>query len=154
MYGLPPPKVCLIILNKPTKARHKGFTLMEILVACAIIIALSVGAFFAYQEASESRKLAMVNSDLDAIASACLAYESLSIYSMPPTDLIQLISGLDSTMSVDGCEHLFIGKPGCFEPGDSYGYFPDPWNNEYDYSQKLRAIGCTLPDGRRIIRYF
>ena len=45
-------------------AKRKGFTLMEILVACAIIIALSVGAFFAYQQAQQTRKMAQMNQDI------------------------------------------------------------------------------------------
>ena len=36
------------LIVKAENKRRKGFTLIEIMVACAIIIALSVGAFFFY----------------------------------------------------------------------------------------------------------
>ena len=39
------------IMEKFTKnKKKKGFSLMEILVACAIIVSLSVGAFFMFNE--------------------------------------------------------------------------------------------------------
>ena len=58
--------------NKLNCKRRKGFTLIEIMVACAIIIALSVGAFFGYSQAQQSRKMAQMRQDMEAICTACL----------------------------------------------------------------------------------
>lgn len=43
-----------INVKKLSAKRRKGFSLMEIVMACALIIALSVGAFFGYSQAQLS----------------------------------------------------------------------------------------------------
>ena len=65
------------IMEKFTKnKKKKGFSLMEILVACAIIVSLSVGAFFMFNEGQQTRKMAQMTNDMDALATGCLAYEA------------------------------------------------------------------------------
>ena len=113
-------------------AKRKGFTLMEILVASAIIIALSVGAFFAYQ----------MNQDMEAIAKAALSYESISLTSTPPDSIEAMISpGLSETDSIDGSAHTFLtylkGK------GDATVEVKDPWGTKYGYDKSARTITCT-----------
>ena len=66
------------LIVKAENKRRKGFTLIEIMVACAIIIALSVGAFFGYSQAQQSRKMAQMRQDMEAICTAALAYEAMS----------------------------------------------------------------------------
>ena len=78
------------LIVKAENKRRKGFTLIEIMVACAIIIALSVGAFFGYSQAQQSRKMAQMRQDMEAICTAALAYEAMSTDSTPPADIASL----------------------------------------------------------------
>lgn len=130
-------------------AKRKGFTLMEILVACAIIIALSVGAFFAYQQAQQTRKMAQMNQDMEAIANAALSYESISLKSTPPESIAVMINpGLSDTESIDGSAHTFLtylkGKGAT--DGATTATVKDPWGNVYGYDNKARTITCTPKD--------
>lgn len=129
-------------------AKRKGFTLMEILVACAIIIALSVGAFFAYQQAQQTRKMAQMNQDMEAIANAALSYESISLKSTPPESIQAMITGLSDSESIDGSAHTFLtylkGKGAT--DGATTATVKDPWGNTYDYKADKRTISCTPKD--------
>ena len=122
-------------------AKRKGFTLMEILVACAIIIALSVGAFFAYQQAQQTRKIAQMNQDMEAITNAALSYEAMSLDSTPPASIQALITGLTADESVDGAAHTFLTqvKGNTTSTNDVL----DPWGGTYDYKSGERTISCT-----------
>lgn len=124
-------------------AKRKGFTLMEILVACAIIIALSVGAFFAYQQAQQTRKMAQMNQDMEAIANAALSYEAMSLNSTPPENVAAMITGLDSDSSIDGAPHKFLTQ---FRKGAEAADVTDPWGVAYGYSGTDRTVTCTPKD--------
>lgn len=130
--------------NKLNCKRRKGFTLIEIMVACAIIIALSVGAFFFYSQAQQSRKMAQMNNDLEAICTAALAYEAMSTDSTPPADIASLITGLSADKAVDGNAHTFLTQTkGSTASTDK---ILDPWGTEYTYSQTARTVTCTPKD--------
>lgn len=124
-------------------AKRKGFTLMEILVACAIIIALSVGAFFAYQQAQQTRKMAQMNQDMEAIANAALSYEAMSLNSTPPENIAAMITGLDKDNSIDGAPHKFLTQ---FRKGTEAADVTDPWGIPYGYSNRERTVTCTPKD--------
>lgn len=124
-------------------AKRKGFTLMEILVACAIIIALSVGAFFAYQQAQQTRKVAQMNQDMEAIANAALSYEAMSTDSSLPTSIADMITGLPAEKSIDGSEHKLLTQ---FKGGKEGSDVTDPWGQSYTYSTTDRTITCTPKD--------
>lgn len=125
-------------------AKRKGFTLMEILVACAIIISLSVGAFFAYQQAQQTRKMAQMNQDMEAIANAALSYEAMSIDSALPKSIGDMLSGLSADNSIDGVDHQLLtqlkGKAA------STDNISDPWGANYTYSNTDRTVTCTPKD--------
>lgn len=121
-------------------AKRKGFTLMEILVACAIIIALSVGAFFAYQQAQQTRKMAQMNQDMEAIANAALSYEAMSTDSSLPADIATMITGLPADNSIDGSPHKLLTQ---FKGGKETTNVSDPWGGTYDYKPAERTISCT-----------
>ena len=124
--------------------RRKGFTLIEIMVACAIIIALSVGAFFGYSQAQQSRKMAQMRQDMEAICTAALAYEAMSLDSNPPADMAALMSGLAADKAVDGTAHTFLTQTkGSTVSADS---ILDPWGTAYTYSQADRTVKCTPKD--------
>ena len=73
--------------EKIQNAKRKGFSFIEILVALVMIVSLSVGAFFVYSEAQQTRKMAQMHSDMNNIISGVLVYESLNINSqLPSTD--------------------------------------------------------------------
>lgn len=124
-------------------AKRKGFTLMEILVACAIIIALSVGAFFAYQQAQQTRKMAQMNQDMEAIANAALSYEAMSSDSSLPDSIATMITGLSADKSIDGSEHKLLTQ---FKGGAEATDVTDPWGTAYTYSATDRTVTCTPKD--------
>ena len=124
-------------------AKRKGFTLMEILVACAIIIALSVGAFFAYQQAQQTRKMAQMNQDMEAIANAALSYEAMSTDSALPDSIATMITGLAADKSIDGSEHKLLTQ---FKGGAEATDVTDPWGAAYTYSATDRTVTCTPKD--------
>lgn len=137
-------------------AKRKGFTLMEILVACAIIIALSVGAFFSYQQAQQSRKMAQMNQDMEAIANAALSYEAMSTDSTLPDSIATMITGLAADKSIDGSEHKLLTQ---FKGGAEATDVTDPWGAAYTYSATDRTVTCTPKDASgtamaTVIRHF
>lgn len=129
-------------------AKRKGFTLMEILVACAIIIALSVGAFFAYQQAQQTRKMAQMNQDMEAIANAALSYESISLKSTPPDSIaVMIYPGLTDGESIDGSAHTFLTYlKGKGATDGTTATVKDPWGEDYGYDKEARTITCTPKD--------
>lgn len=130
--------------NKLNNKRRKGFTLIEIMVACAIIIALSVGAFFGYSQAQHSRKMAQMRQDMEAICTAALAYEALSLDSTPPASISALMTGLAADKAVDGVAHTFLTQTkGSTVSADS---ILDPWGAAYTYTQADRTVKCTPKD--------
>ena len=132
------------LIVKAENKRRKGFTLIEIMVACAIIIALSVGAFFGYSQAQQSRKMAQMRQDMEAICTAALAYEAMSTDSTPPADIASLITGLPADKAVDGTAHTFLTQTkGTTVSADSV---LDPWGAAYTYSQADRTVKCTPKD--------
>ena len=132
------------LIVKAENKRRKGFTLIEIMVACAIIIALSVGAFFGYSQAQQSRKMAQMRQDMEAICTAALAYEAMSLDSNPPADMAALMSGLAADKAVDGTAHKFLTQTkGSTVSADS---ILDPWGAAYTYSQADRTVTCTPKD--------
>lgn len=122
--------------------RRKAFSFIEILVALVMIVSLSVGAFFVYSEAQQTRKMAQMHSDMNAITSGVLMYESLNINSQLPATLADLVDGLTADESVDGSAHdnivVSVKAPD--------GNFVDPWGNAYDYDQAGRTLTCTPND--------
>ena len=124
-------------------AKRKGFTLMEILLACAIIIALSVGAFFVYQQAQQTRKMAQMNQDMEAIANAALSYEAMSTDSALPDSIAIMITGLSADKSIDGSEHKLLTQ---FKGGAEATDVTDPWGAAYTYSATDRTVTCTPKD--------
>ena len=132
------------LIVKAENKRRKGFTLIEIMVACAIIIALSVGAFFGYSQAQQSRKMAQMRQDMEAICTAALAYEAMSLDSNPPADMAALMSGLSADKAVDGTAHTFLTQTkGSTVSADN---ILDPWGTAYTYSQADRTVKCTPKD--------
>ena len=132
------------LIVKAENKRRKGFTLIEIMVACAIIIALSVGAFFGYSQAQQSRKMAQMRQDMEAICTAALAYEAMSTDSTPPADIASLITGLSADKAVDGTAHTFLTQTkGSTVSADN---ILDPWGTAYTYSQADRTVKCTPKD--------
>ena len=46
-----------VAMKKCVEKKRKGFSLPEILVACAIMVALSAAAFFGFNQAQQTRKM-------------------------------------------------------------------------------------------------
>lgn len=125
------------------KRKKPGFSFMEILVSLVLIVALSVGAFFVFNEAQQTRKLAQMHNDMDAIMEGLLAYEATNIDSELPDDLNQLISpGLSADESVDGAKHEnFMHSYKFGNQG-----FRDPWGGSYIYTKTDRSLTCHPKD--------
>lgn len=140
------------------KARkRKGFSFMEILVSLVLIVALSVGAFFMFNEAQQTRKMAQMNNDMDAIVNGLLTYESLNIDSQLPADLGGLTTGLAAGSSIDGSAHANLVRS--IKDTEGNGTFKDPWGVEYTYSQSDRTLSCTPKDASgtamdSVVRHF
>ena len=131
-----------INVKKLSAKRRKGFSLMEIVMACALIIALSAGAFFGYSQAQQTRKMAQMTNDMEALATACVTYESTNINSLPPDALSDLVTGLTAEESVDNTAHdNFVTSKKAED-----GTFLDPWGQEYQYDAAERTITCTPKD--------
>lgn len=99
-------------VGKQAGKKRQGFTLIELMVAMSIVILLGAAAFFSYSQVQQTRKIAQMNMDMDAIATACLTYESLSIKGLPPTDLAALATGLTADESIDGATHTSLIQGG------------------------------------------
>lgn len=128
---------------------RKAFSLAEILVACAIIISLSMAAFFSYNSAQQSRRLAQANNDLDAIAAAIVTYEAYNAAGTLPESLevLQSDPALAATASIDGLAHgnlLSVGKGADVD-------LVDPWGTAYVYSAEDRTVSCAVKaDGETV----
>lgn len=132
------------IVKMRKNVKRRGFSLPEILVACAIIIALSSAAFFGFNKAQHTRKMAQMQSEMEAIATACLTYEALASSSMPPADLGTLITGLTATDSIDGCSHENLLT--WTRSNTSADGLTNPWGNAYTYDADARTITTTPKD--------
>lgn len=130
------------LTSKFASKKRKGFSFMEILVALILIVSLSVGAFFMFNEAQQTRKLAQMNNDMDAITTGCLTYESLNVNSELPASLADLATGLTTNDSVDGLEHKNIIR----STKAADGNFVDPWGQAYEYDKAARTLTCTPKD--------
>lgn len=142
-------------LNKHMQNRKKGFSFMEILVALVLIVSLSVGAFFMFNEAQQTRKMAQMHNDLDAISTGCLTYEALNINSELPESLSDLATGLTAANSIDGLAHTDIVR----STKATDGNFVDPWGAAYTYSATERTLTCIPKDASGtamdpVVRYF
>ena len=121
--------------------KRKGFTLVEIMVCCAIIIALSCAAFFGLNQAQQTRKVAQMHSDLEAIATACLVYESLHVNGELPTDIDSLIdTGLAEADSIDGTAHPNLLR---LSRADN-NTITNPWGEAYTLNTSERTITTNI----------
>ena len=129
--------------------KQKGFSFMEILVALIMVVSLSVGAFFTYSDAQQTRKMAQMHNDMDAIVTGLLVYEALNINSTLPAnnDLTVLAAetclGPDAEIdSVDGANHGRLVTS--VKAAD--GNFLDPWGNAYVFNTANRTLTCEPID--------
>ena len=124
--------------------KRKGFSFMEILVALIMIVSLSVGAFFTYSDAQQTRKMAQMHNDMDAIVTGVLVHEALAMDSQLPDDLTGLVTGLTADEAVDGVAHTNLVLS--TKPAAATGNFLDPWGVAYTYSATDRTLSCTPVD--------
>ena len=88
--------------------------------------------------------MAQMRQDMEAITTAALAYEAMSIDSTPPADISSLITGLSADKAVDGTAHEFLTQTkGTTVSADN---ILDPWGTAYTYSQADRTVKCTPKD--------
>lgn len=123
--------------------KHKGFSLAEILVSCAIIIALSGASFFMYSQAQHTRRMAQMHQDMENIAMACTTYESLAITGTLPAS-ITAATDLDLTadQSVDGVAHSDMLR----STKNGNDPLKNPWNGDYTITPATRCIATTPND--------
>ena len=110
---------------------------MEILASLVLIVALTVGAFFVFNEAQQTRKFAQMHNEMDAIRSGILSYEATSLNSTLPLSLEVLVNqGLSADESVDGVAHpSFVDS---IKSGN--GAYLDPWGQVYVYNATERSL--------------
>lgn len=141
--------------KRQLKNRKKGFNMMEILACVAIIVMVSTTAFFVYEKAIHTSRIAQMHSDMEAISTGCLTYETLNINSQLPTSLADLATGLEANESIDGLKHDNIVRSSKAADGN----FVDPWGKAYEYDATERTLTCTPsdPSGKAmdpVVRYF
>lgn len=95
--------------------KRKGFTLIEILVACAIIIALAAGAIFGVYSLLQSGKSNKAKTDVATIDTALRQYYF---------DTGKMPSSLDVITVKDGSLGPWLDKDN----------LTDPWGSEYYYA--------------------
>lgn len=96
-------------------SKKQGFTFVEILVACSIIIALAVGAIFLGSAILDNGRYNKAKTDTATISTAIGQYK-FEHGSFPK--------------SIDD----LIKKDGQYGPYLSSDILKDPWNNDYHYS--------------------
>ena len=146
--------------------KRKGFSFMEVLLALVLIVAMSVGAFFALNTAQQTRKMAQMNNDMDAIVNGLLAYEQLNVNGSLPATLQACSAGLTAAESIDGASHTNLLKwtksttaANAAGTAAGAGSFVDPWGAAYGYDSSARTITCTPKDASgtamtTVTRYF
>jgi general secretion pathway protein G len=116
-----------MLLRKDLKRRRAGFTLMEMLIVVAIIVALAgVGGFFLMGALSGSQK-DIARSNLKTLTDACNAYKARN-YDYPNT--------LDELTVKDknGVKYLELDA------------IKDPWKKNYQYDKNGTKNGGERPD--------
>ncbi len=138
----------MVQMKKQEGKKRQGFTLVELMVAMSIVILLGAAAFFAYGQVQQTRKMAQMQIDMDAIAAAALTFESLNINGQPPADMAALTTGLDAANSIDGIAHINLIQGGkqTGATDTAAATIRDPWNAEYVLSGPARTITCTPHD--------
>ncbi len=128
--------------NRLGKTKCKAFTLVEVLVACAIVVLMTGVLVMKLTEARATAKIAQMQSEMNSLVTACLSYETLNINAELPATLEDLNTGLTAAKSIDHCPHdSFITSDRDFSDGVT-----DPWGNAYNYSKTSRTISCTPKD--------
>ena len=108
--------------------KRKGFTLVEILVACAIIIALAAGAIFGVYSLLQSGKYNKAKTDVAAIDTALRQYY------------------FDTGKAADSLDKLTV-KDGTLGPWLDKDNLTDPWGSEYFYSLYGSGVYFVLSYG-------
>ena len=149
--------------QKAVAKKRKGFSFMEVLLALVLIVSMSVGAFFALNTAQQTRKLAQMNNDMDAIVNSVLTYEALALDGALPESLSACATGLTAAESIDGAAHTNILKWNRSTKNASAAIdadaFKNPWNGAYTYDKAKRTLETTPnnADGTamtKVVRYF
>lgn len=125
---------------KKNAKKRNGFTLIEILVACLMVIGLSSAALISYSNAEQTRKVTQAHRDMEAIGSACLQYQALNKTGGLPASLDALQTGLTNAQSLDGQNHTNL-----LYRVNQDASLTDPWGTAYTYSSTNRTISCTPP---------
>jgi prepilin-type N-terminal cleavage/methylation domain-containing protein len=118
------------------KQKRNGFTLIELMVAMAIVILLSAATFFGYGQVQEMRRKAQASAELSAMASACAVFESLHINGAIPNDLKELENGITADDAIDDMQHKELIK------SERKDLSKDPWGGTYIYNKDSRTIQC------------
>lgn len=131
-----------LAIQKKMKKRRGMSALAEMLMACVLMIIVGLALIYNLREAPHSAKMAKMTSEMDAIAAACLNYESLNINGAVPASLSDLVTGLTAAQSLDGAAHnnFITASRG------TTGSVLDPWGTAYGYSSTNRTITCTPKD--------
>lgn len=111
----------LVVVRSP--CRRAGFTLIEIIVSCAIIIALGAAAFLGAGTALDSGRYHTARTGTSAIAMALVQYK-FEIGVLPTTD--QGLGRLTESVNGKG-------------PWVSSESLVDPWGNDYHYNVNGRS---------------
>lgn len=131
------------IIGRLKQGKQKAFSLTTIMIACAIMVLMASVYMIKVSESRATAKIAQMQTEMDAIVTACLMYETLNVNAELPATLEDLTSGLTAAQSIDKCPHnTFLAGD-----RDTTDGVKDPWGNDYNYSKTGRTLSCTPKDG-------
>lgn len=138
--------------KKPLVKKRQGSMVMELMAYILGGALVLVVGIFAFVLLFDRINVYRAERDMDAIVSGCQAYQYNSATSSLPTELGQLVSGLDSGQTNDGTTVTnFVEKAGKKWTSDSKS-FVDPWGNQYQYDVSNQTITSSHNGKTAIVR--
>jgi general secretion pathway protein G len=119
-------------MRKRRDRKRKGFTLMEILLVTAILVAMASMASFAYISMQRNMTARNTRTEIGLLENACTAYYN-SVNAFPTTlrDLQVMPQGLDQVTW--GGPYLDVRKD-----------LLDPWQSEYRFAVDEASLSVTI----------
>jgi Tfp pilus assembly protein PilE len=121
------------------KNKHaKGISTMDLSIYIVIAAILLTAGLVAYNSYQDRARRNTVREELNALAQACVNYQSDSATGSLPTDLGKLVTGLTAAQTVDGViRGSYVAKTTWTTDATT---FTDPWGSQYVYNTTARTI--------------
>ena len=119
------------------KMRKRGFTLVELMVVCALIGILAFFVIPNFTDMYYQAEATATHSDLNELKKAAIAYRVNSKTGDFPPNLAAAVQGLTATESRNGLKMRFVDKPEWFTGEGSVDLTKvvDSWGNPITYTR-------------------